>query len=181
MKNIITLLTLLLTFSITAQSYSYEELKKVEKLKEIPKEFTEYTAGNGQVFKVGDMIVWDNPMNENNVYKHIYGLDAFGSSSAFGIRNKGFESEIIKFRKGGTKRMGFEIFAVCKTPTGLDRAYISIEKALNEGEIVSNIMTREQAIAKLKESKELLDLDLMTQEEYDKIRAELTPIITGKK
>lgn len=181
MKHIITLLTLLFTFSITAQSYSYEELKKAEKLNQIPKEFTEYTAGNGQVFKVGDMIVWDNPMNENNVYAHIYGLDALGTSSTFGIRNKGFESEIIKFRKGGTKRMGFEIYAVCKTPTGANRAYISIEKALNEGEIVSNMMTREQAIAKLKESKELLDLDLMTQEEYDKIRAELTPIITGKK
>ena len=38
-----------------------------------------------------------------------------------------------------------------------------------------------EAISKLKESKELLDLELMTQEEYDIIRTELTPVIKGKK
>ena len=36
-----------------------------------------------------------------------------------------------------------------------------------------------QAIAKLKESKELLDLELLSQEEYDEIKIELTPIIRG--
>jgi hypothetical protein len=42
-------------------------------------------------------------------------------------------------------------------------------------------MTREQAIVKLKESKDLLDLGLMTLEEYEKLRTELTPIIVGNK
>jgi len=38
-------------------------------------------------------------------------------------------------------------------------------------------MSREDAIFKLKESKDLLDLEVITQEEYDKIKIELLPII----
>ena len=41
-------------------------------------------------------------------------------------------------------------------------------------------MTKEEAISKLKESKELLDLEIITQEEYDKMKQELPPIIKGK-
>ena len=41
-------------------------------------------------------------------------------------------------------------------------------------------MNRQEAIAKLKESKDLLDLGIINQQEYDKLKAELTPIITKK-
>lgn len=42
---------------------------------------------------------------------------------------------------------------------------------------MSKYITREEAIAKLKESKDLLDLEMISQEEYDKIKTDLTPII----
>lgn len=176
----ITLLLVTISFYSTAQSYSFEELQKAEKLGDIPSKITEYTASNGQVFKVGETITFGTPMNENNTYAHIYGLDALGTASVFNIRSKGFVSEIIKFRKGGTKRMGLEIFAVSKTELGLDRAYTSIEKALAEGEIVSTVMTRKQAIDKLKEAKDLYDLGLMEENDYNSLKEELTPIIMGK-
>ena len=53
--------------------------------------------------------------------------------------------------------------------------------SFDNGEIINpnKAMTREEAIAKLKEAKDLLDLDLMSQEEYDALREELTPIIRG--
>ena len=76
--------------------------------------------------------------------------------------------------------LNLSIFAVVKTKTGMGRGYLDVDKALRDGEIVSTVMTRAQAIKKLKESKELFDLELMSKEEYEKIRAELTPIITGK-
>ena len=38
-------------------------------------------------------------------------------------------------------------------------------------------MTREEAIAKLREAKELLDLEMMSQEDYDALKKELSPII----
>ena len=41
-------------------------------------------------------------------------------------------------------------------------------------------MTKEKAKAKLKELKELLELEVITQEDYDKEKAILTPIILGK-
>lgn len=40
-------------------------------------------------------------------------------------------------------------------------------------------ITRAEAIAKLKEAKELLDLDVISQKEYDELKAKYSPIITG--
>lgn len=63
--------------------------------------------------------------------------------------------------------------------------YLSVmntELAIEQGEIYlkNRKMTREEAISKLKESKELFDLELMTKADYDKIKKELTPIIMNK-
>jgi len=54
--------------------------------------------------------------------------------------------------------------------------------AFNEKELIdpNAPLTRAEAIAKLKESKELFELDMMSKEEYDSIRKELTPIIKNK-
>ena len=59
----------------------------------------------------------------------------------------------------------------------------SIESSITLGEVylLDRLMTREEAIAKLKESKDLLDLDMISQEEYDALKLELTPIIRGVK
>ena len=40
-------------------------------------------------------------------------------------------------------------------------------------------MTRADAINKLKEAKELMDIEMMTREELNKLKEELTPIIKG--
>lgn len=55
------------------------------------------------------------------------------------------------------------------------------ENAIELGELLllNRKLTRDEAIAKLKESKDLLDLEMMSQEEYDALRAELAPIIRG--
>ena len=42
-------------------------------------------------------------------------------------------------------------------------------------------MTREQAIAKLKETKDLMDLGLIGEDEYNKLKNDLTTIIMNKK
>lgn len=63
--------------------------------------------------------------------------------------------------------------------------YLSVvdyEKAVLAGEIKSMNapLTREEAIAKLKESKELMDLGLIQEAEYQEIKERLTPIIMGE-
>ncbi|MFT4972937.1 MAG: hypothetical protein ACI9JY_002143, partial [Saprospiraceae bacterium] len=56
---------------------------------------------------------------------------------------------------------------------------VDIELAIETKEIRTNGMTKAEAIAKLKETKDLLDLGIVKQEDFDKLRAELTPIITN--
>ena len=68
--------------------------------------------------------------------------------------------------------------AMLKNNTVLD-----YEKALEAGEVLNpnRAMTRAEAIAKLKETKDLLDLGMVKQDEYDAMKAKLTPIIMGSK
>lgn len=62
--------------------------------------------------------------------------------------------------------------------------YLSVmdtELGIESGEILlkNRKMTREEAIAKLKEAKELLEIDMMSKEEFDELKKELAPIITN--
>lgn len=57
----------------------------------------------------------------------------------------------------------------------------NLEKALKSGELIDTeigvYLTREKAIIKLKKAKELLELEVITQEKYDSLKTKLTPII----
>lgn len=96
-------------------------------------------------------------------------------------------SEMKVFHKGSAKKP-LAVNVLLGEPHG--RAfgiykYLSIldyEKAAIAGEIRSLYapMTREAAIAKLKEAKELLDLGLMSEADYEKMKQELGPIIMNK-
>ncbi len=59
------------------------------------------------------------------------------------------------------------------------RTIIDIEKAIETGEIISKNKkpTREEAIKKLREAKDLLVIGVITEAEYDKLEKELIPII----
>ena len=59
---------------------------------------------------------------------------------------------------------------------------LDIDKALSEGEIVNSnpTLTRSEAIQKLKESKDLMDLGMLSEDEYNNLKDELTPIIMGE-
>ena len=173
----LSILFLLFAFTYSnAQLVNYENIKGATKK---PKaNFTEYQSKNGEVFKVGDYITFGYPLKGNGEdYLHIISTDGFSSVHPVSITSKGFESEIKKFKVGGTKRQGYEVIAVGKTEYGMTNYWITIEDAIENGEIETSMLTRAQAIEKLKESKDLLDLEMMTQEEYDKIKLELTPII----
>ena len=59
---------------------------------------------------------------------------------------------------------------------------LDLEEAFNTGEIINPNppLTRSEAIRKLKESKDLRDLDMLSEEEYNKIKDKLIPIINNK-
>ncbi|MBT8245635.1 MAG: hypothetical protein HKP48_09785 [Winogradskyella sp.] len=180
MKN--SLLTLFL-FSCTfiySQTLTFDEVSKAEKKKEIKSKFSEYKAENGEVFKVGESITIGSPSSNSENYQFIIETDGWTSSQRAGLGARDYNAEIIKFKITGTKRAGYEVMAVCKTKGGVFRYWINIESAIKNGEIITSQLSRAEAITKLKEAKDLLDLEMMTQEEYDKLKKELEPIIRGK-
>lgn len=64
--------------------------------------------------------------------------------------------------------------------------YLSVmdtELALESGEILlkNRKITREEAISKLKEAKELMEIDMMTEEEFEELKKEMAPIIRNDK
>lgn len=94
----------------------------------------------------------------------------------------------MKVSHKGSKKKPLQLTILLGEPNG--RAFgifkymsvVDYEKAVLAGEIKSlnAPITREEAIAKLKESKELLDLGLLKESDYEKIKEELTPIIMKK-
>lgn len=56
---------------------------------------------------------------------------------------------------------------------------MNLPAAMKNGEFINPnaAMTREQAIAKLKEQKDLLDLGMITKEQFEELKVKLTPII----
>jgi len=85
---------------------------------------------------------------------------------------------VDKLKTYGTKKSGFKMYAHFKG-YGLVPVLIDYDTALELGEIKNPKikLTKEQAISKLKETKELLDLGVITQADYDKLKSELTPLI----
>lgn len=107
--------------------------------------------------------------------------------------NASMQGEIViisqmKVIHKGSKKKPLELTILLGEPNG--RAFginkymsvIDYEKSVLAGEIRSTNapMTRDEAIAKLKESKDLLDLGVIKQTEYEKIKNQLTPIIINK-
>lgn len=91
----------------------------------------------------------------------------------------------MKVKHKGSRKKPLELIILLGEPNGRAfgiNKYMSIidyEKSVLAGEIrsINAPLNRDEAIAKLKESKELMDLGVIDSEEYDKIKAELTPII----
>ena len=61
----------------------------------------------------------------------------------------------------------------------MDITTFNLKAALDNGELINpnRPMNRTEAIAKLKEAKDLVDLGMMSKEDFEKLKAELTPLI----
>lgn len=94
----------------------------------------------------------------------------------------------MKVAHKGSKKKPLELIILLGEPNGRAfgmNKYMSVvdyEKSVLAGEIrsINAPLNRDEAIAKLKESKDLMDLGIIDAAEYDKIKAELTPIILNK-
>ncbi|MDG2194867.1 MAG: hypothetical protein P8K77_08515 [Polaribacter sp.] len=96
-------------------------------------------------------------------------------------------TEIKAYHRGSKKKPLYLIMVLGEMngkAFGINK-YLSVmdtELAIESGEILlkNRKMTREEAILKLKEAKELMEIDMMSKEEFEKLKKELRPIIMKK-
>lgn len=163
--------------SLQCQTLYYEDVVNATKKPKV--EFANYQASNGELFSIGKPISIGEPSRNSDFYEYILFTDGWNSSERAPATTRDVDSEIIKFKVQGSKNKGYQVIAVVQGQFTYNY-WIYIEKALNVGEIDSAVLSRSEAIAKLKEAKDLLELEMMTQEEYNKLKKELEPIIRGE-
>jgi hypothetical protein len=194
-KVMIGLLLIISTSVINAQETTTEKETKTityEEMKSISKGAFQtilcdiYVAKDGHQYKIGDTLKIGRP-SSNKTFAFIYessgAMDALAGKAPepLSVSASGSNTIVKKIGVGGTKRTGFKIYVISKGVCSLCPQYYSdFEEALATGEIQSFGLTREQAIAKLKEAKDLVDLGLMTKEDFEKLKDELSKIIMQK-
>jgi len=200
-KLIFTVIISALTLGINAQklkqvdtfdlSTTFEEVKKLYKAQFVVNEAL--ILKDGSTVVVGDTIKLGPSSNKiSNDYETIYvgrltmgnalmGVQPVLASTAF-QQNTYVLSKAQVWRSMGRTGVKIELKDVNFKSGLLGSAYLTAsELSVTRGELINPNapMTREEAIAKLKEAKDLFELDMMTKEEYDAIRIEVTPIIRG--
>ncbi len=162
------ILTLFIFFSITI---TYSQTAEYGKLTS-KSDYEIYLTKTGDTLKVGDTLTIGIPTSDLGF--------TFISQGGQRVSNTLSDKKVIvdKLKTYGTKKSGYKMYAHFKG-YGLIPVLIDYDSALELGEIKNSKikLTKEQAISKLKEAKELLDLEVITQEDYDILKSELTLLI----
>lgn len=178
MKKVLAGLMILISSSSIAQkTITYEEMKTITKGAFENIECDVYVGKDGHSYKVGDTLKIGMP-SSNKTYAFIQEGNALIAPKPADVSISGNTTVIKKIYVGGTKRTGFSMYVVSKGMCGVcPQYYINLEEAFASKELKSLGMSREEAIAKLKEAKDLVDLGMMSKEDFEKLKAELTPLI----
>jgi len=174
MKNItmtilITGLSLLIaTVNYAQTSATYDEVISKQKKGEVDI----YITKNGEKFKIGDTISLGVAFRneqfdfiQQNAGISYYPLPNTASNSEVVIKKIVIRAKTVLVNT--TKPQGFVY--------GL--TIINFESAVINGEVKSKLMTSDQALEELKKWKDKLDLGLITEEEYNKKKEELSKFI----
>jgi hypothetical protein len=157
---------------VLAQEINYTDLGTATR-----GEYTSYIASDGAIYKIGDRIRVGVP-SSNKTFAYITAGDGFLIPiSNLTATSSGQETEIKKIWVTGNNRIGYSILMRTKGVTGLYNYSIQFENALSTGEIKGYGKTSDEALIELKKAKDKLDLELITQEEFDKIKEDLKKYI----
>lgn len=166
----ITLISLNISFS---QEVKYTELSSITSRGEI----TSYVGSDGAVYKVGDKLKIGVP-SSNKTFAFITEGDGFIIPiTNLSVSNSGQETEIKSIWIVGSKRVGYSVSFRTKGQIALSNYSIQFENALSNGEIKGFGMSSDDALNQLKKAKDKLDLGIITQEEFDKLKSELIKFI----
>jgi len=207
MKKVLSYLMIITPFILNAQDHSsltYDQTQDVSYTQSIKNytHFEYYESEKGNKISVGDTLIIGAVSSSNKQYNQYTGAQSVfstiiigkvGTAALLGMNYLGAGAstnkvivEFVTVAHTKLKRkspLSVAVFVrnpnIGKAMSG--RTILDIEKALSFGEIIdpNAPLTRSQAIAKLKESKDLLDLGLLSEDAYKLIKSELTPIIMG--
>ena len=163
----------------TLVSFGQDTLK-YNSLSEKPEEwyFDVYQSKDGNCYKIGDKINILTP-SSNKTFAFIYQGDGISMPVTNApISLSGLSVEIKKISYSGTRRVGFQGVLICKGAIGWgDGVRIMFENALNSNEVKGLGMTSDEALTELKKCKDKLDLGLITQDEFNSKKSELSKFI----
>lgn len=202
MKKILPIVLLIICAFANAQTVTYQDIVDQKSAKELTGKnmggnITEYIASDGVSYKVGSKITYGYPSNGKY---YLYFTDVSGGfinafiedeSETRSERAANSErSERVANRAGGAATikkiqcLPIDVFnkkfSGCKIYLVLNRGGIActnFEEAIAIGEIATKMKPSDAALQELKKWKEKLDLQIITQEEYDAKKAELMKFI----
>ena len=174
-------------------SLSYENTQDLAFVSELgSSDLRVYRAKDGTVFRVGSPLIVGRPSTNSGSFTYLYYGKLNAGNAMFSPPQQlpaSFQAEkvvIEKIKIGHTKmskKSPMLVLLFVENPdsptTSNNRSIYNYEKALELGEVINPAapISREEAIKKLKESKDLLDLGMLTQDKYDSIKAALSPVI----
>jgi len=169
---ILAFLCLIKSSAVFGQEIKYTDLATAKR-----GEYTSYVGTDGAVYKIGDRIKIGVP-SSNKTFAFI----TEGDGLILAITNlsasaSGTETEIKRIYVSGNKRAGYSVSFRTKGITGLSNYTIQFENALSTGEIKGFGLSSDDALAQLKKAKDKLDLGLITQADYDKIKSDMSAYI----
>ncbi len=182
MKKLIFALLFISIQSFGQKTITFEEMKTITKgaFENITADV--YVGKDGYSYKIGDTLKIGRP-STNKTFSFITEFSTLGalngqSPEPLNVSQSGTNTIIKKMGVFGNKRMGFKMGVIGKGVCGICPSYsIDFEEAIATGEIKSKGYTKESAIAKLKGAKDLLDLGLMKQVDYDNLKESLVKYI----
>ena len=160
-----------------AAHYSFSQDVKFKDLATTKRgEYTTYTSKDSIVYKVGDKIKIGAPSTGDKMFAYVTTGDGIWTPVLrVQAGAAGQESEIKKIIVDGNKRTGYFVFIKAKAAIGLYT--IQIENAIANKEVVTSLMTSDEALAQLKKAKDKLDLGLITKKEYEELKGRLAKFI----
>jgi hypothetical protein len=169
-------ISLLLVFSASqAQTLKYDQLFEGGSKPSGP--FSEYVSKVGETYAIGDTLQLGVGSGLNGTFVHVGHWNMLGSQLKMIASYTGTITVIRKIRIVGTRKSGWKAQFATSGPRGASQFFFAFEDASAAGEVKGKGMTSDQALEELTKAKKMLDLEVITQDEYDKKKADLIKYI----
>jgi hypothetical protein len=173
-NNIILVLITLITNLSFSQELKYTDLATLTSSNVTA---TSYVSSDGSVYKIGDRIKIGIPSKSGEFTFITEGDGILIPVTQLKASASGQETEIKKIWVYGNKRAGYTVTFRTKGISSLSNYSILFENAVSVGEVKGFGKTSDEALTELKKAKDKLDLGLINQEEFDRLKLELSKYI----